>query len=188
MSSDTQIAAYMAAKDKTTYWRNKLKKVLTHFPEGLTTEQACVWVMLGYADIPPLDMKINDIYKSLQPRTSEAHADCQIYDSGKRGFNASGKKAIIWKLVTTPEEREIAIKQNIKKMKPIGDKKLFGDMMRAIYAYANQQNEINNFDLRRFSFEWAENFAGKVWAIKNAEDVEKRNRVWVSIKKQNQKG
>ena len=168
MSSDTQIAAYHAVKDKRSYWRNKLRKALEAHTEGLTTEQVCVAIQSGYDNVLPLRIDLNDIYKSLQPRTSEAHADCQIYDSGKRGLNSSGKKAIIWKLVTTPEEREIAIKQNIKKMKPIGDKKLFGEMMRAIYAYEAWECPANADKLEFGCITWALDMKNKIRKAKHA--------------------
>lgn len=140
---DTQLQAYAAIKDKRTYWRNKLRAALQAHPQGLTTEDICWKTYLGYNDVKPLKMNLAEMYKSMQPRTSEAHEELEIFDTGIRKPNKSGKKAIVWAMVTNDEQKQLAVKQTLKKMKPIGDAKLFGEMMRAIYAQAAQDTQEN---------------------------------------------
>jgi len=49
-----------------------------------------------------------------------------------------------------------------KKMKAIGDKELFGEMMRSIYAYAAQPDLINDAALQTSAIKWAKDMAGRV--------------------------
>ena len=41
--------------------------------------------------------KINEHILSIRPRVSELYTKNLVFDTGKRGINSSGKKAIIWK-------------------------------------------------------------------------------------------
>lgn len=61
----------------------------------------------------------------------------------------------------TPEQ---IIKRKAKRLKPIGDRKLFGEMMRTIYAYAHQP------DIEAFA---EMDKAGKIWRASFIEEISK---------------
>ena len=41
--------------------------------------------------------KVNEHILSIRPRVSELYTKELVFDTGRRGINSSGKKAIIWK-------------------------------------------------------------------------------------------
>lgn len=138
---DTQLQAYAAINEsRAAFLRTRVKTTLQSLPDGATSEE--------------LAALMREDYKSVQPRTSELHEDLQIFDTGKRRKNESGKKAIVWALVESQHDKDLAVKQTLKKMKPIGDAKLFGEMMRAIYAEAAQPYMVNHMQAVRATGNW----------------------------------
>lgn len=108
-------------------------------------------------------------YASVQPRTSELHEDLQIFDTGKRRKNESGKKAIVWAMVTNDEQKQLAVNQTLKKMKPIGDAKIFGEMMRSLYAYAASNSQFDYHRSRVAVDTWQQNMVQNIRKSKFSE-------------------
>lgn len=50
-----------------------------------------------------------------------------------------------------------------KKMKPIGDPKLWGEYMRSLYAFANARTWENHQDIERALIAWSEDFKLKIF-------------------------
>lgn len=55
--------------------------------------------------------------------------------------------------------------KKIKKLKPIGQKELFGAMLQAIHAYGAVQSESNSEALTTALLNWGFNFAGQVGEV-----------------------
>lgn len=153
MTIDTQLQAYAAINEsRASYLRTRVKTTLQSLENGATSEELATLMREDYA--------------SVQPRTSELHEDLQIFDTGLRRKNESGKKAIVWAMVQNDEQKQLAVRQTLKKMKPIGDPKLFGEMMRAIYAMAAGGSAYDTADracaLNDALFDWSENMVQEI--------------------------
>jgi len=130
MIIDTQLQAYAAIKEsRVAILTTKVKRALREHG-ALTTEEICD--------------KAREDYKSIQPRTSELHEALEIYDTKLRRHNESGKKAIVWAMVETEAERQLAVRQTLKKEKPVGDPKLWGKLRQSQYALAAKKDEFNH--------------------------------------------
>jgi len=156
MSIDTQLQAYAEIQSKAAALRIKVKRALREHG-ALTSEEI--------AD------KTHEDYKSIQPRTSELHESLEIFDTGQRRKNESGKKAIVWCVVENDDQKQLAIKQTLKKEKPCGNAYLWGKMRQAQYAYAALQSDENAKELHERTMKWclyeAENIRKTKFSDKN---------------------
>ena len=98
---------------------------------------------------------------SVQPRLSELKAMGMIHDTGIRREGRTKQKMIVWQ--KTPAD---LVKPPKSKIKPVGNKELWAEMMNAVYAYGNQPDINNQMQLHKSAISWAESFAGEVGQIK----------------------
>lgn len=91
-SINTSAAAYARLAPISSFYRALVLKTLFSHPAGLTVDEVC-----AIADYPRY---------SLQPRFSELLKKGLIRDTGKRRFNVSGARAIVW--ATTIQQEQAA--------------------------------------------------------------------------------
>lgn len=89
-------------------------------------------------------------------------SDLRVYHGFK--IDAENVKGGLWKyrfngLMTAEEHHQYLTDLKLKRNKPMGDKDLWGEMMRSMYAFANSQEIINQITLREAAEKWAINFA-----------------------------
>ena len=153
--TDTSKAAAESVKDAARTFRKKIHVLLGGlYPAGATSEELSKHLLVDYGTI--------------QPRTSELRDSLIIMDSGARRDNESGKAAIVWRIIITPEEKAVAEKQQIERIRTIGNKALCKEMFRTAYAYANKPVAHNKINMDQAAVKWMEAFAGEIGNIKYA--------------------
>lgn len=150
MSAQTKSLKRIKEKGNKQFWKKKALELFQENPLKDFTDWEVV-LELG------LDEKG---YHLVQPRLSDLRREDRIK---KTGIERMGRDGVpVDTFIFNPEP-----KPKPKKLKPIGDKKLFGEMMRTIYAFANKKVAHN---------EYAMDEALKIWGRSMAEMIREANK------------
>jgi hypothetical protein len=99
---------------------------------------------------------------SVRPRFSELAAQGMIVDTGIRRQNRSGHYAMVWRMVNGEP------KKKCRKMKPVGNKELWGKLMQSIYIHAHTDGDRQGQQIAMVSAatEWAYDMSKRIHAVR----------------------
>jgi hypothetical protein len=136
---DTQQNAYIETRSKADTDREKILHHARTLDFGFTNNEMAEMLGMNYFDV--------------QPRISELVAEDKLKDSGVRRIDRK-RMGAVWEFNPEPKPKP-------KKMKPIGDKKLWGEMMQKIYAQKAKPYAYNQVAMERAAVAWAHSMAKK---------------------------
>lgn len=114
-------------------------------------------------DSQSLCMLASVSFSALRNRISDLRVYHAFKIEAKRVKNGLWKYRFLGRMTTDEHEKYL---KSLRKLKPIGDKELFGEMLRTIYAYAHQGDLVNLADLETAAINWAKDLSTKVTITK----------------------
>jgi hypothetical protein len=140
MTNAAQLENFFNVETKTGLWRKKtLDYLQSIYPAGAITED--------------IAKAINEPEDDIQPRTSELSACDRDYIRGLgRGENSKTNPVTVWYFNPEPKPKP-------KKMKPVGDKVKWGEMIRTAYAYKAHPVAHNLHSMNRAAMDWIMDFS-----------------------------
>ncbi len=141
MTTDTQLNAYQETQSQAATDRaiilTKAKEVV-----NFTTQEMAD--LLGWE------------YHHVQPRISQLVEKDLLIDTGIRREGRE-KQSAAWAFNPEPNPQP-----KPKKMKPVGDKRKWGEMMRTAYAYKAQPQAYNLHAMNRAAMDWIMDFSNNL--------------------------
>jgi hypothetical protein len=147
MTTDTQLNALnqIEQSGSRNFWKKKILEIYRENPEKDFTDWELV-LLLG------LDEKS---YHLVQPRRSDLKREDKIRATG---ITRAGRDGLpIEAYIFNPEP-----KPKPKKMKPVGDKVKWGEMMRTAYAYKAQPQAHHLHSMNRAAMDWIMDFSNNL--------------------------
>ncbi len=87
--------------------------------------------------------------------------ECKRLKKGLFSYQLKGK-------MNDKEFADFKKQRQLDSYKPVGDQKLFNELMRALYAYANKKDSQNKRNCKLALFNWANDMIEKIKGEKNA--------------------
>lgn len=143
MTNAAQLENFFNIETKTGLWRQKtLDYLKSIYPQGACSEE--------------ISRAVNESEDDIQPRTAELSACDKDYIRGLgRGLNSKQNPVTVWYYNPEPQPKP-------KKMKPIGNKELFGKMMQAAYACKAQPNAYHIHRMQQLAIAWITDFSNNL--------------------------
>ncbi len=101
-----------------------------------------------------LALKLNLPFESVQPRISELKDLDLIKDSGARREGRS-KPSAVWVINPEPKPKK-------RKMKPVGNKELWGRMIQTAYAHKAHPAAHNIYAMQQAAIAWITDFSNNL--------------------------
>lgn len=136
---DTQANAYQEVKQDAAYKRNQIMERAMLLPDFTTREMAD---------------SLKWGFHQTQPRISELLSMGLIIDTGKRRIGRV-KESAVWAINHNPQPQK-------KRMKPVGNKELWGKMIQSAYAHSAQPNAHHIYAMQQAAIAWITDFSNNL--------------------------
>lgn len=87
-------------------------------------------------------------------RVCDLRSEGALRETGAIDVTNCGKSSTVYELIPVEERKPVK-----KKLKPVGDPELWGEMLRLAYTYANDDNHITKCDMELAAIEWINAFS-----------------------------
>lgn len=136
---DTQLNAYTEVKEDAAYKRNQIMQVAKEIGE-FTTHEMAMYLTWSFAEA--------------QPRISELLSMGLIYDTGYRRIGRK-KESAVWAVNPNPVPQK-------KRMKPVGNKELWGKLIQSAYAQKAMPCAHNIHAMQQAAIAWITDFSNNL--------------------------